>query len=201
MAGIGCHFMALWMDRETTTFTNMGCEGAPWIGQAPFTEEDHVFVNLGDGTYSHSGSLAIRAAVTGQVNVTYKLLYNDAVAMTGGQSTESGQTTPQIAKQLLGEGVKKVVIVADEPTRYANVVLPEMNLGQLALLLRGKYLVDVQSVTKVAGMAFRADEIEGVIDAALDGTLGDIESDKAKFARLTAATVGVEANAEAGASA
>ena len=81
------------------------------------------------------------------------------------------------------------------------MVLPEMNLGQLALLLRGRYLVDVQSVTKVAGMAFRADEIEAVIDAALDGTLGDIESDKTKFARLTAATVGAETNVEAGASA
>jgi 2-oxoglutarate ferredoxin oxidoreductase subunit alpha len=85
--------------------------------------------------------------------------------------------------------------------RYRQVVLPEMNLGQLALLLRGEYLVDVQSVTKVAGMAFRADEIEGVIDAALDGTLGDIESDKTKFARLTAATVGAAADVEAGANA
>ena len=124
LAGIGCHYMATFMpDRQTDMTSQMGGEGIGWIGQAPFTEEDHVFVNLGDGTYSHSGSLAIRAAVTGNVNVTYKLLYNDAVAMTGGQSTESGQTTPQIAKQLLGEGVKKVVIVADEPTRYANVVL------------------------------------------------------------------------------
>lgn len=124
LAGIGCHYMATFMpERQTDMTSQMGGEGIGWIGQAPFTEEDHVFVNLGDGTYSHSGSLAIRAAVTGQVNVTYKLLYNDAVAMTGGQSTESGQTTPQIAKQLLGEGVKKVVIVADEPTRYANVVL------------------------------------------------------------------------------
>jgi len=124
LAGIGCHYMATFMpERQTDMTSQMGGEGIGWIGQAPFTEEDHVFVNLGDGTYSHSGSLAIRAAVTGNVNVTYKLLYNDAVAMTGGQSTESGQTTPQIAKQLLGEGVKKVVIVADEPTRYANVVL------------------------------------------------------------------------------
>ncbi|MCZ8281000.1 MAG: indolepyruvate ferredoxin oxidoreductase family protein [Aquidulcibacter sp.] len=124
LAGIGCHYMATFMpERQTDMTSQMGGEGIGWIGQAPFTEEDHVFVNLGDGTYSHSGSLAIRAAVTGNVNVTYKLLYNDAVAMTGGQSTESGQTTPQIAKQLLGEGVKKVVIVADEPTRYANVAL------------------------------------------------------------------------------
>jgi indolepyruvate ferredoxin oxidoreductase len=124
LAGIGCHYMATFMpDRQTDMTSQMGGEGIGWIGQAPFTDEQHVFVNLGDGTYSHSGSLAIRAAVTANVNVTYKLLYNDAVAMTGGQSTESGQTTPQIAKQLLGEGVRKVVIVADDPTRYATVSL------------------------------------------------------------------------------
>jgi indolepyruvate ferredoxin oxidoreductase len=124
LAGIGCHYMATFMPERNTDMTSqMGGEGIGWIGQAPFTDEPHVFVNLGDGTYSHSGSLAIRAAVTGRINITYKLLYNDAVAMTGGQSTESGQTTPQIAKQLLGEGVKKVVIVADDPDRYAGVML------------------------------------------------------------------------------
>ena len=124
LAGIGCHYMANYMpERHTDMTSQMGGEGIGWIGQAPFTDETHVFVNLGDGTYSHSGSLAIRAAVTGKVNVTYKLLYNDAVAMTGGQQTESGQTTPQIAKQLLGEGVTKVVIVADDPSRYDGVLL------------------------------------------------------------------------------
>jgi indolepyruvate ferredoxin oxidoreductase len=124
LAGIGCHYMANYMpERHTDMTSQMGGEGIGWIGQAPFTDETHVFVNLGDGTYSHSGSLAIRAAVTGKVNVTYKLLYNDAVAMTGGQQTESGQTTPQIAKQLLGEGVAKVVIVADDPDRYDGVML------------------------------------------------------------------------------
>jgi indolepyruvate ferredoxin oxidoreductase len=124
LAGIGCHYMANYMPERNTDMTSqMGGEGIGWIGQAPFTNEDHVFVNLGDGTYSHSGSLAIRAAVTGKVNMTYKLLYNDAVAMTGGQQTESGQTTPQIAKQLLGEGVAKVVIVVDDPARYEGVLL------------------------------------------------------------------------------
>src|SRR5439155_1695693 len=84
-AGIGCHFMAVWMDRNTATFTHMGAEGAPWIGQAPFTDEKHIFANLGDGTYFHSGLLAIRAAVAAKVSMTYKILYNAAVAMTGGQ--------------------------------------------------------------------------------------------------------------------
>jgi indolepyruvate ferredoxin oxidoreductase len=125
LAGIGCHYMATFMPERSTDMTSqMGGEGIGWIGQAAFTDENHVFVNLGDGTYSHSGSLAIRAAVTGKVNITYKLLYNDAVAMTGGQHTESGQTVPQIAQQLLGEGVRKVVVVADDPDRYTGVTLP-----------------------------------------------------------------------------
>ena len=85
IAGIGCHFMAVWMDRNTSTFTQMGGEGAPWIGQAPFSNTKHIFANLGDGTYYHSGLLAIRAACAAKVNITYKILYNDAVAMTGGQ--------------------------------------------------------------------------------------------------------------------
>lgn len=124
LAGIGCHYMANFMPNRNTDMTShMGGEGVTWIGQAPFTNETHIFANLGDGTYSHSGSLAIRAAVTSGVNITYKLLYNDAVAMTGGQSTESGQSVPQIAKQLLGEGVAKVVIVTDDTKKYDFVRL------------------------------------------------------------------------------
>ncbi|MEZ5938838.1 MAG: indolepyruvate ferredoxin oxidoreductase family protein [Hyphomonadaceae bacterium] len=122
LAGIGCHYMATFTpERRTDMHTQMGGEGVPWIGQAPFTSEEHVFANLGDGTYSHSGSLAIRAAVTAGANITFKLLYNDAVAMTGGQSVESGQTVPQITRQLAAEGVKTIVILADDVSRYGNV--------------------------------------------------------------------------------
>jgi indolepyruvate ferredoxin oxidoreductase len=85
MAGIGCHFMAVWMDRAHVGFTQMGGEGVPWVGQQPFVNEQHVFANLGDGTYFHSGLLAIRQSIAAGVNITYKILYNDAVAMTGGQ--------------------------------------------------------------------------------------------------------------------
>src|SRR6266849_2024484 len=118
MAGIGCHFMALWMDRNTATFTHMGGEGAPWIGQAHFTHCPHVFANIGDGTYFHSGLLAIRAAAASGVNMTYKILYNDAVAMTGGQPVEGGFTVAQIAHQVLAEGARRVVVVTDEPSKH-----------------------------------------------------------------------------------
>ena len=114
MAGIGCHYMALWMDRSTATFTQMGGEGAAWIGQAPFTETRHVFQNMGDGTYFHSGLLAIRAAVAAGVNITYKLLNNNAVAMTGGQPVDGELTVPQIARQLDGEGVRRIAVVSDD---------------------------------------------------------------------------------------
>ncbi len=121
LAGIGCHYMANFMpDRNTDMTSQMGGEGVAWIGQHWATDEKHVFVNLGDGTYSHSGSLAIRAAVTSGANMTYKILYNDAVAMTGGQHVESGQTPMQIAQQVQGEGVETIVIVTEDVTRYAN---------------------------------------------------------------------------------
>jgi len=118
IAGIGCHYMTVWMDRSTSTFSQMGGEGVPWIGQAPFTDEKHVFANLGDGTYFHSGLLAVRAAISSKANITYKILYNDAVAMTGGQPVDGVLTVPQITHQLASEGAKKIVIVTDEPEKY-----------------------------------------------------------------------------------
>jgi len=117
-AGIGCHFMSQWMDRNTLGWTHMGGEGANWIGEAPFSKRNHVFQNLGDGTYNHSGYLAIRAAAASGVNVTYKILFNDAVAMTGGQRNDGGLNVPQIARQVAAEGAKKIVVVTDEPWKY-----------------------------------------------------------------------------------
>src|SRR5262245_46359686 len=117
-AGIGCHYMAQWMDRRTLGFTHMGGEGANWIGEAPFSKRRHVFQNLGDGTYNHSGYMAIRAAVASNTNITYKILFNDAVAMTGGQRNDGGLTVPAIARQVAAEGVKRVVVVTDEPKKY-----------------------------------------------------------------------------------
>jgi indolepyruvate ferredoxin oxidoreductase len=125
LAGIGCHFMVTWMDRNTATFSHMGGEGAAWLGQAPFTDEKHVFVNLGDGTYFHSGILAVRAAVSAKVNVTFKLLYNDAVAMTGGQPVDGSLTVPQLARQLAAEGVGRILVVTDGSERsYDAADLP-----------------------------------------------------------------------------
>ncbi|WP_299404222.1 indolepyruvate ferredoxin oxidoreductase family protein [uncultured Roseobacter sp.] len=113
-AGIGCHYMVQWMDRETTGFTHMGGEGANWIGEAPFSTRDHVFQNLGDGTYNHSGVQAIRAALNAKTNITYKILYNDAVAMTGGQHNEGDLDAPRIVKELQAMGVAHIAVVYDE---------------------------------------------------------------------------------------
>jgi len=118
--GIGCHYMANWMDRGTETFTQMGGEGATWLGQAPFTDTKHVFQNLGDGTYFHSGLLAIRAAVAAGVNITYKILYNDAVAMTGGQPVDGALSVGQIVDQLRAEGLRRIALVSDEPEAYSK---------------------------------------------------------------------------------
>lgn len=125
LAGIGCHIMVMFMPgRGAPTFTQMGGEGANWIGQAPFTDESHVFQNLGDGTYAHSGILAIRAAVAAGVNITYKILYNDAVAMTGGQQAEGGFTVADIVQQVLAEGVRRVLVVSDDTEKYARDEFP-----------------------------------------------------------------------------
>jgi indolepyruvate ferredoxin oxidoreductase len=113
-AGIGCHFMAQWMDRETLGFTHMGGEGANWIGEAPFSTTPHVFQNLGDGTYNHSGVQAIRAAIAAKTNITYKILYNDAVAMTGGQHNEGDLDAARIVAELKAMGVKHLEVVYDE---------------------------------------------------------------------------------------
>jgi indolepyruvate ferredoxin oxidoreductase len=126
MAGIGCHYMVVWMDRSTSTFTQMGGEGVPWVGQAHFTTDTHIFANLGDGTYFHSGLLAIRQAIASGVNITYKILYNDAVAMTGGQQVgerPEGHSVLQIMQSLKAEGVTKLCIVTDEPQKYQGVDL------------------------------------------------------------------------------
>ena len=121
MAGIGCHYMATWMpDRDTFTFSQMGGEGAAWIGQAPFTDTQHVFQNLGDGTYFHSGILAIRAAKAAGVNITYKILYNDAVAMTGGQPIDGDLSVENLIYQLRGEGIARIALVSDEPAAWRN---------------------------------------------------------------------------------
>ncbi|MBI1250585.1 MAG: indolepyruvate ferredoxin oxidoreductase family protein [Alphaproteobacteria bacterium] len=139
LAGIGCHYMATFMGRADMT-SQMGGEGVAWVGQAPFTAEKHVFVNLGDGTYSHSGSLAIRAAVSAKINITYKILFNGAVAMTGGQDVESGQTVADLVHQLRGEGVAKVVVVAQDPQRH----IQRGDLGPLVEIYHRSRLDEVQ---------------------------------------------------------
>ena len=128
IAGIGCHFMSVWIDERTVGFTQMGGEGVPWVGQQPFTHVQHMFANLGDGTYFHSGMLAIRQSIVAGVNITYKILYNDAVAMTGGQQLgerPEGHSVAQIAQSMRTEGVQRIDVVTDEPEKYDGVVLAE----------------------------------------------------------------------------
>lgn len=123
LGGIGCHYMGTWEvgDRRADTFTQMGGEGVTWVGQAPFTETKHVFQNLGDGTYFHSGLLAIRQAIASGVNITYKILYNDAVAMTGGQPVDGSLSVEQMILQLKGEGISRIALVSDDPGRHADI--------------------------------------------------------------------------------
>jgi indolepyruvate ferredoxin oxidoreductase len=120
LGGVGCHLMAVWMGRNTVTISQMGGEGATWLGMAEHSGTKHVFANMGDGTYYHSGLLAIRAAIAANVNITYKLLYNDAVAMTGGQPVDGPLTVPQITRQIESEGVARIVVLADDPEKYGD---------------------------------------------------------------------------------
>ncbi len=153
LGGIGCHYMALWMERKTETFSQMGGEGVAWVGTAPFTDEKHIFANLGDGTYFHSGLMAIRAAVAGKVNITYKILYNDAVAMTGGQKVDGQLSVADITKQLAAEGVTRIVVVADDPHKYG--FLPTLT-GKFARGTTVEHRDNLESVQR----ALR--EVEGV---------------------------------------
>ena len=121
LGGVGCHLMAVWMGRNTVTISQMGGEGASWLGTAPHSGTQHIFANMGDGTYYHSGLIAIRAAIAAEVNITYKLLYNDAVAMTGGQPVDGPLTVPQVTRQLAAEGVERIIVMSDEPEKYQAV--------------------------------------------------------------------------------
>ncbi len=156
LAGIGCHIMAINMERDNETFTHMGAEGVNWVGQAPFTTEKHVFANLGDGTYAHSGSLAIRQSVAANVNITYKILYNDAVAMTGGQTAEGAFTVPQMAAQLKAEGVNQIVVLTERLEEYGSVIMPEG-----VRVLDRSYLMNIQKELR---------EVEGVTSIIYDQT-------------------------------
>jgi indolepyruvate ferredoxin oxidoreductase len=124
LGGIGCHWLAVNMPRQTKTYSHMGGEGAAWIGQSRYLRQKHVFQNIGDGTYFHSGLLAMRAAAAAGIDITYKLLYNDAVAMTGGQPVEGNLSVALITRQVLAEGARQVVIVTDDTRKYGGVELP-----------------------------------------------------------------------------
>jgi indolepyruvate ferredoxin oxidoreductase len=143
LAGIGCHVMAtaIFPEHNKTT-THMGGEGAPWLGQSWFSKRKHVFTNLGDGTYYHSGSMAIRAAVAAGVNITYKILYNDAVAMTGGQPVDGPVSVPRIAHQVAAEGVRRIALVAEDPTRWADRSQLPANLEGINFTLHHRDAMD-----------------------------------------------------------
>nr|WP_246594459.1 hypothetical protein [Mameliella sediminis] len=132
-AGIGCHWMSQMMDRSTEGYTHMGGEGGNWFGEAPFSSRSHVFQNLGDGTYNHSGLMAVRAAIAAGVNITYKIFYSDAVAMTGGQSHEGGLGPGQIIAELRAAGVTRLEVVSDDPKAVDHADLP----GELTVHHRG----------------------------------------------------------------
>ena len=182
MAGIGCHIMALNSSEGTKTFSHMGGEGVPWIGLAPFTELPHMFANMGDGTYQHSGLLAIRQAVAAGARMTYKILYNDAVAMTGGQAAEGGQTPVAIAQQVAAEGVKLIAVVADDEAR-----LPSPALLPPGTLRRGREeLTAVQEKLRA---------YDGVSVLIYDQVCATEKRRRRKRGKLAAADVAVSINA------
>ena len=174
LAGIGCHYMASFSDPATDLTSHMGGEGLSWSGASPFTSENHVFVNLGDGTYNHSGSLAIRGSLAMGAHITYKILFNDAVAMTGGQAPESGFTVAQITRQLAAEGVAKIAVVADDVARYAKVadlapgveVHPRANLMSVQKALRAAPGVSVIIYDQVCATEKRRRRKRGTMAAA-----------------------------------
>jgi indolepyruvate ferredoxin oxidoreductase len=149
MAGIGCHGMAAFVREDTKGLTHMGGEGATWYGAAKFSKRDHMFQNMGDGTYYHSGLMAIRGAVAADVNITYKILYNDATAMTGGQPMAGPLSVGQITRQLLAEGVKQVVVVTDRPELYG----PESQLAPGVAVEHRDRLQGIQrKIREIAGV-------------------------------------------------
>jgi indolepyruvate ferredoxin oxidoreductase len=150
LGGIGCHYMVTWMDRRTDTFTQMGGEGVTWCGQSPFTETPHVFQNLGDGTYFHSGSLAIRQAVAAKVNITYKILYNDAVAMTGGQPVDGTLSVPDIAWQVRSEGVDTIVVLSDDIGKWSK---PEIFPSGVEFLHRDELDATQKRLREIKGVS------------------------------------------------
>ncbi len=146
--GIGCHIMALWMDRANEGYTHMGGEGANWIGEAPFSTRDHVFQNLGDGTYNHSGLMAMRFAIAAGTNITYKILYNDAVAMTGGQQNEGDLKADQICRELLAMGIKNVALVYDPKEEIDFSIFP----AGLTRHTRDELPVVQENMSKIKGV-------------------------------------------------
>lgn len=140
MVGIGCHYMVQWMDRNSSLCTQMGGEGVPWVGAAPFSETKHIFANLGDGTYFHSGILAIRQSIAAKVNITYKILYNDAVAMTGGQAVDGEMPVYRVAQQVISEGVSKCWLVTENPELYKD----RRNIPEEIPVLHRKWMDTIQ---------------------------------------------------------
>jgi indolepyruvate ferredoxin oxidoreductase len=181
-AGIGCHYMAQWMDRGTSLVSQMGGEGVAWVGQAPFTREPHVFANLGDGTYAHSGVLAIRQAVVARVNITYKILYNDAVAMTGGQQVESGMSVAAMTHELRAEGVVDIRVLSDAP---------EVHRGRQAEMASG---VQVHHRDELDAVQRVLREVPGVSVLIYEQTCATEKRRRRKRGALPAATTHVVIN-------